>query len=100
MKKKYKLEFKKMACQLLVKFDNSPSRVAGELSIPVKTYEKWIHEYKKNSHVFDEEGFNYEIENKLLRKKIKEREETIEMLKKAYAFFTEKEQLSRNYLQI
>ncbi len=81
-----------MACELLDKFDNSPSRVANELSIPIKTYEKWIYFYKKDPHTFDEEAVNFEIENKLLRKQIKEREETIEMLKKAFAFFTEKEQ--------
>ena len=92
MKKKYRLEFKRMACELLEKFDNSPSRVAAELSIPVKTYEKWIHFYKKDPHSFDEEAVNFEIENKLLRRQIKEREETIEMLKKVFAFFTEKEQ--------
>lgn len=92
MKKKYRLEFKRMACELLNKYDNSPSRVAAELSIPIKTYEKWIHFYKKDEHCFDEEAVNFEIENKLLRKQIKEREETIEMLKKVFAFFTEKEQ--------
>ena len=92
MKKKYRLEFKIMDCELLNKFDNSPSRVAAELSIPVKTYEKWIQFYKKDVHCFDEEAVNFEIENKILRKQIKEREETIEMLKKVFAFFTEKEQ--------
>lgn len=92
MKKFYRQDFKKMACELLDKFDNSPKRVASELSIPVKTYEKWVHLYRKNPHYYDEEEINYEIENKVLRKKIKEREETIEMLKKAYAFFTEKKQ--------
>lgn len=82
-----------MACELLNKYDNSPTKVANELSIPIKTYEKWICFYKKDPHYFDEDAVNFEIENKLLRKKIKEREETIEMLKKAFAFFTEKEQL-------
>lgn len=79
-----------MACEMLVKFDNSPSRVAYELAIPVKTYEKWISNYRKNPCVFDEEVVNFEIENKALRKQIRERDETIEMLKKAYAFFTER----------
>ena len=92
MKRKYRLEFKRMACELLNKFDNSPTRVASELSIPIKTYEKWVQYYRKNPHSFDEEAVDFEIENKLLRKQIKEREETIEMLKKAFAFFTEKKQ--------
>ena len=92
MKKVYRLEFKRMACELLTKYDNSPTRVARELSVPIKTYEKWVHSYRKDPHTFDEEDFNYEVENKLLRKKLKEREETIEMLKKVYAFFTEKGQ--------
>ena len=91
MRRKYRLEFKKAACELLEKFDNSPSRVATELSLPIKTYEKWIHFYKKDPHTFDAEAVNFEAENKLLRKQIKEREETIEMLKKVFAFFTEKE---------
>lgn len=93
MKRKYRLEFKKMACELLDRYDNSPIRVARELSVPIKTYEKWVQSFKKNVHCFDEETVNYEAENKLLRKQIKEREETIEMLKKVYAFFTEKERL-------
>ena len=93
MKRKYRLEFKKMACELLDRYDNSPIRVARELSVPIKTYEKWVQSFKKNVHCFDEEEVNYEAENKLLRKQIKEREETIEMLKKVYAFFTEKERL-------
>lgn len=97
MNNKYKLAFKKSACELLEKFDNSPSKVAKELSIPLKTYEKWIQIYKKNPYAFDEEKVNFEIENKVLRKQLKERDETIEMLKKAYAFFTEKKPLSKNY---
>ncbi len=92
MKRKYRLEFKRMACELLTKFENSPTRVATELSIPIKTYEKWVQYYRKDPHSFDEEAVNFELENKLLRKQIKEREETIDMLKKAFAFFTEKEQ--------
>ena len=91
MKKKYRQDFKRMACELLAKYDNSPSKVATELSIPIKTYEKWIACFRKNPHYYDSKANNYEIENKVLRKQIKEREETIEMLKKAYAFFTEKE---------
>ena len=93
MKRKYRLEFKKMACELLNNYDNSPVRVAKELSVPIKTYEKWVQSFRKNVHCFDEEEVNFEAENKMLRKKIKEREETIEMLKKVYAFFTEKERL-------
>ena len=81
-----------MACELLSKFDNSPTKVATELSIPVKTYEKWIHSYRRDPHSFDEDNVNYEIENKILRRQIKERDETIEMLKKVYAFFTERKQ--------
>ena len=92
MKKRYNLEFKRMACELLDKFDNSPKRVAAELNVPIKTYEKWIQNYRKDPHTFDEEAVNFELENKILRKQIKDREETIEVLKKAFAFFTEKEQ--------
>ena len=92
MKKKYRLEFKRMACELLGKYNNSPSRVATELSIPIKTYEKWVQSYRRNPHIFDEEVVDFETENKLLRKQIKEREETIEMLKKVFAFFTGSEQ--------
>ena len=91
MKRNYRRDFKRMACELLIKFDNSPSKVANELSIPVKTYEKWVYVYKKNPHCFDEREVDFELENKILRKKLKEKEETIEVLKKAYAFFTEKE---------
>lgn len=87
---RYRLGFKKMACELLVKFDNSPSRVASELNIPVKTYEKWVKTYRSNERAFDEEEVSFEVENKLLRRQLRERDETIAILKKTYAFFTEK----------
>lgn len=89
MNQKYRVGFKKMACELLSKYENSPSRVAAELSIPIKTYEKWVKAYRENPYIFNEDKISYEVENKKLRKLIAEREETIAVLKKAYAFFTE-----------
>ena len=92
MNQKYRLGFKKIACELLVKYENSPSRVAAELSIPIKTYEKWVSAYRKNPYIYNEDEVSYEVENKRLRKLITEHEETIKMLKKAYTFFTENKQ--------
>lgn len=90
MNKKYQIGFKRMACELLSKYQNSPSRVAMELSIPIKTYEKWVSIYRKNPYAFNEVEVNFEEENKNLRRELREREETIAMLKKAYAFLTVK----------
>lgn len=100
MNSKYRLEFKRMACEMLLKYENSPSRVANELKIPIKTFEKWVSLYRRNPSAFNDDEISYEEENRALRKKIKEHEETIEILKKAYAFFTEKEKLSENALAL
>lgn len=99
MNRTYELRFKKMACELLSNYNNKPTRVATELNIPVKTYEKWIHLYRRNPYAFDEEEVNFEFENKILRKQLKEKEETIEILKKTFAFFTEKGESSKLLLK-
>ena len=93
MNKKYRLEFKKMACEMIKNYDNSPIRVANELSIPIKTYEKWLSAYRKDSECFDEVQISKDEQIKNLEKKLKEKEETIEILKKAYAFFVQNNQL-------
>lgn len=98
MNTKYRLEFKRMACEMLVKFENSPSRVAQELHIPVKTFEKWVALYRKNPRTFYDDQVSSEEEIRYLRKKLKENEETISILKKTYAFFTANEKLSTNTL--
>ena len=97
-RRNYKLGFKKMACELLEKYNDSPIRVSKELGIPIKTYEKWISNFKKNSHCYDEKIVDYEKENKLLKKELEGQRQVVEMLKKAYAFFTEKEPLLQNSL--
>ena len=99
MHKVYKLGFKKMACELIDKYNNSRVSVARELDIPIKTCEKWLSNFRKNPNCFDETVIDYEKENKLLKKEIMEQKQVIEMLKKAYAFFTEKEPLLQNSLQ-
>lgn len=90
MNSKYRPAFKKMACELLPKFDNRPTLVAREINVSIKTYEKWICKYRKDNKCFDEKIISIEEQNKELIKKLKEKEELIEVLKKAYAFSTER----------
>jgi len=86
MAKKYNLDFKKMAVEL-VKNGSSTIKTAEELNIPLKTFENWITAYNKNPNVFDADYVSPQETIKQLQKQIKKQQETIEILKKATAFF-------------
>lgn len=80
-----------MACELLKDFNNSPLKVSEELNIPLKTFEKWAYLYKRNDKIFDEDYKSPQDEIKNLQSVIKKQNETIDILKKACAFFAQKE---------
>ena len=86
MAKRYNLDFKKMAVEL-TKNGASTLKTAQDLNVPLKTLENWITAYNKDSHIFDLDYVSPQDEIKRLNKIIKQQEETIEILKKATAFF-------------
>lgn len=86
MARNYKLDFKKMAVEL-IKNGASTIKTAEELNVPLKTLENWITAYNKNPHVFDADYVSPQETIKQLQKQIKKQQETIDILKKATAFF-------------
>lgn len=51
----YSNSIKKKITQLICVHGKSTIKTANEYDIPLKTLEKWITAYNKNSHCFDEE---------------------------------------------
>ena len=86
MAKRYNIDFKKMAVEL-IKNGASTLKTAEDLNVPLKTLENWITAYNKDSHIFDSDYISPQEEIKRLNKIIKEQQETIDILKKAAAFF-------------
>jgi len=84
--KRYNIDFKKMAVEL-IKNGASTIKTAEDLNVPLKTLENWITAYNKDSHIFDSDYISPQEEIKRLNKIIKEQQETIDILKKAAAFF-------------
>lgn len=90
MAKQYNLDFKKMAVEL-IKDGASTIKTAEDLNVPLKTLENWITAYNKNPNIFDPDYISPQEQIKRLEKKIKEQQETIEILKKAAAFFAKQD---------
>lgn len=86
MPRSYNLDFKKTAVTL-VKNGASTIQTAQDLNVPLKTLEKWITAYNKNSNIFNPDYVSPQDTIKNLEKKIKEQQQTIDLLKKAVAFF-------------
>lgn len=84
--KQYTTEFKKMACEYLYSHNMTTHDVAKNLDIPIKTYEKWISNYRNDRNIYNEDYETLEQENKRLRYTVKRLRETIDILKKAKAF--------------
>lgn len=86
MARSYSLDFKKMAVEL-IKNGASTIKTSEELNIPLKTLENWITAYNKNPHIFDADYISPQEQIKQLQQIIKKQNETIDILKKAAAFF-------------
>lgn len=87
MAKHYDNDFKLMAVKLTKQQGHSTIKTAQDLSVPLKTLEKWITAYNKDPFIFDPDYISPQEEIKKLRKLLKEKDETIDILKKAAAFF-------------
>lgn len=86
MPRKYTNDFKKKTCELIIIKNNSTSKIANELNIPLKTVEKWITSYNKNRYCFDDEY-------KKLLKRIEELEEENKKLKEEKEIFLKVQKL-------
>lgn len=83
----YDTEFKKMAVELIKISNQSTSKTAKDLNIPLKTLEKWITAYNKNSHIFDSDYISPHQEIQKLKKRISELETANDILKKTLGFY-------------
>ena len=97
----YDIDFKKMACELIIINKASTIMTAKDLNIPLKTLEKWITAYNKNAHVFDKNYVSSEQQIETLKRRIAELENTNDILKKTLGLYIKKNQrmISRKLLR-
>lgn len=86
MPKHYNIDFKKSAVEL-IKNGASTIKTADDLNVPLKTLENWITAYNKDPHIFDRDYISPQQQIKKLEKQVRQQQETIDILKKAAAFF-------------
>ena len=87
MPKKYSRQFRKMVAELICVQKEGTIKTAEEFGVPLKTVENWVTAYNKDHHCFDDDYISPEQQIELLRKENRKQKETIEILKKAVAFF-------------
>lgn len=91
MPRKYDNNFKSMIVNLIVNEKHSTSKTAEQFDVPLKTLEKWITAYNKDSKVFDS---NYKTQAQIiddLKKKVSSLERDNEILKKTITLLAKKE---------
>lgn len=91
MPRKYDNNFKSMIVSLIVKEKHSTIKTAEQFDIPLKTLEKWITAYNKDSRVFDAD---YKSQSQIiddLKKKISSLERDNDILKKTITLLAKKE---------
>ncbi|HHT99139.1 MAG: hypothetical protein RBR50_04290 [Candidatus Izemoplasmatales bacterium] len=91
MPKIYENSFKNMICELILKQHQSTLRTAEEFNVPIKTLEKWITAYNKDNHVFDPDYLSPEQKIAKLKRELKEKDQTIAILKKTISYLAKKE---------
>ena len=87
MPKRYSRQFRKMVAELICVQNEGTIKTAEEFGVPLKTVENWVTAYNKDPHCFDDDYISTEQQLEAARKTIKKQKETIEILKKAVAFF-------------
>lgn len=87
MPKKYSRQFRKMVAELICVQKEGTIKTAEEFGVPLKTVENWVTAYNKDHRCFDDDYISPEQQIELLRKENRKQKETIEILKKAVAFF-------------
>jgi len=91
MPRKYDNNFKSMIVNLIVNEKHSTIKTAKQFDIPLKTLEKWITAYNKDSHVFDENYLTAAKQIEILKKKVSQLERDNDILKKTITLLAKKE---------
>jgi len=89
--RKYDLNFKSMIVNLIVNEKHSTIKTAEQFDIPLKTLEKWITAYNKDSKCFDKD---YKTQSQIiedLKRKVSSLQRDNDILKKTITLLAEKE---------
>lgn len=91
MPRKYSNDFKSMIVNLVVNEKHSTIKTAKHFDIPLKTLEKWITAYNKDSNIFND---NYKTQAQIidgLKKKVSSLQRDNEILKKTISLLAKKD---------
>jgi len=90
MIKTYTKDFKKMCAESVCVHKNSTVKMAEQFSVPLKTLEKWITTYNKDSNSFNKDYVAEDETIANLRKRVRELEATNEVLMQTIKKFDKK----------
>ena len=91
MSRKYNNNFKSMIVNLIVNEKHSTLGTAQQFDIPLKTVEKWITAYNKDSNIFNDNYLTLEKQNEILKKQLSKALKDNEILKKTITLLAKKE---------
>lgn len=87
-KSAYTQEFQDQAVRLVVDEGRGVASAAKQLGIPTAMLQSWVHKYRRDAKLASTNSqVSLVEENEDLRKQLAEAQETIEILKKAAAYF-------------
>jgi len=92
MPRKYDNEFKSMILDLITKQNHSTLKTSKDFNLPIKTLEKWITAYNKDNHCFDSNYISPQAQIDKLKKEIKQKDQTIDILKKTISYISTNDQ--------
>jgi Transposase and inactivated derivatives len=90
MPRKYDNNFKSMIVNLICNLKHSTISTAEEFDIPLKTVEKWVTAYNKDSHVFDQDYLTSAKQIAILKRQVSELEKSNDILKKTITMLAKK----------
>lgn len=88
---KYNNDFKSMIVNLIVNEKHSTLKTAQQFDIPLKTLEKWITAYNKDSNVFNSNYLSQSQIIESLKKQVSQLKRDNEVLKKTISLLAKKE---------
>ncbi|MDI9414371.1 MAG: transposase [Bacillota bacterium] len=84
---RYDEEFKEHAVKMVVERNCSITEVASDLGVSQPTIRRWVKERTEPGDSANRRLAELEVENKKLKRKLENAEETIDVLKKSVAIF-------------
>ena len=91
MSRTYTKNFKAMIVNLICVEKHSTIKTAEQFDIPLKTLEKWITAYNKDSNVFNEDYLSKEQQIIELKKEISKLKRDNDILKKTISLLAKKD---------